>query len=160
MRGIFAVAALLALLGGSGCTDTQLRITTINQGSTLTDLHYNMVLHNLATFAENQASIPWHLAITVGTAQVADAGTVHFTPAWLWSLTHASSYTTFGTGTSNSRTIVQQWSTNPIVHADALKILQLAYQRGAVWITTNAGCRAPRTILRTTSRNRSSRPRT
>lgn len=129
MRGTFGVAVLLALVAGSGCTNTQLRITTINQGSTLTDLHYHMVLHNLATFAENQASIPWHLAITLGTAQVADAGTFHATPGWLWSLTRASSYSTFGTGISNSRTIVQQWSTNPIVHADALKILQLAYQR-------------------------------
>ena len=88
-----------------------------------------MVMHNLAMFAENHASIPWHLAVTTGTAQVADAGTVHATPGWLWSLAKTSSYTTFGTGLSTSRTIVQQWSTNPIVHTDALKILQLAYQR-------------------------------
>ena len=119
----------LVLIAGSGCTNTQLRITTLNQGSTLADIQYQMVMRNLATFAANPWAIPWHMSITTGTAQVADAATAH--SAFLIHFPHQSlaRFFEWDPGVSGSRTIVEQWSTNPIVHTDALEALQLAYRR-------------------------------
>ncbi len=126
--GLFAWVSLV-LLAPVGCTNTQLRITTINQGSTLSDIQYQIVLRNLATFAANPSAIPWHVSVTAGTAQVADAATAHsaflaqFTPIF------SGGWFQWDPGATGSRTIVQQWSTNPIVHTDALKVLQMAYRR-------------------------------
>ncbi len=65
MRFLFGGLVILALtLISTGCTDAQLRITTLNQHATLTDLHYQMVLRNLAVFANNPDVIPWHTSIT------------------------------------------------------------------------------------------------
>jgi hypothetical protein len=117
------------LVAQSGCTNTQLRITTLNQGSTLADLQYQMVLRNLATFGANPSAIPWHLSITAGTAQVADAGTARSAVVGQFAPLRGSRYFDWAPGVTSSRTIVQQWSTNPIVHTDALKVLQMAYRR-------------------------------
>src|SRR5262249_25757551 len=48
MRGCIGQLIALVALSSFGCTDTQLRITTINQGATLAELQYQMVLRNLA----------------------------------------------------------------------------------------------------------------
>jgi hypothetical protein len=106
-----------------------LRTTTVNQGSTLADIQYQMVLRNLATFAENPWAVPWHLSVTVGASQVTDSGTGHI--GFLWNVTNIHTAGLFQPNptASASRTVVQQWSTNPIVHTDALRLLQLAYRR-------------------------------
>jgi hypothetical protein len=117
------------LVSAGGCTNTQLRISTINQGSTLADLQYQMILRNLATFAENPSAIPWHLSITQGTAQVADAATAHSAFVAHAPNQFVNRFFEWDPGISGSRTIVQQWTTNPIVHTDALKVIQMAYRR-------------------------------
>lgn len=129
MKGSLFALIVCTLLSAGGCTNTQLRITTVNQGSTLSDIQYQMVLRNLASFAVNPSAIPWHVSITAGTAQVADAATAH--SAFLWQMAPFTSGRWFqwDPGAVGSRTIVQQWSTNPIVHTDALKVLQMAYRR-------------------------------
>ena len=129
MRSRFGVLIGLVAFSSIGCTAKQLRTTTLNQGATLVDLQYQMVLRNLAAFAENSSAIPWHMSITARTAQVADAATVHALPLWNFVPGHGATLFQFGTGGPASRTIVQQWSTNPIIQSDTLKLLQLAYQR-------------------------------
>jgi hypothetical protein len=129
MRRASGIFTLLVLLLGQGCTSAQLRITTLNQGSTLSDIQYQMVLRNLATFAENPSAVPWHLSITVGASQVTDAGTGHIGLLWNFPRRTIDQLFAFNPTGSASRTIVQQWSTNPIVHTDALKLLQMAYRR-------------------------------
>jgi len=124
--GIFLV---LVLLSSEGCTASQLRITTLNQGSTITDMQYEMILRNLVTFADNPSAIPWHLSVTQGTSQVADAGTGHLGLLWSFPRTTINQLFQLSPTATASRTIVQQWSTNPIVHTDALRLLQLAYRR-------------------------------
>jgi hypothetical protein len=120
---------LLALVASPGCTSAQLRTTTVNQGSTVADVQYQMVLRNLATFAGNPWAIPWHLSITVGTSQVTDAGTGHIGLLWNFPRRVSDQLFAFNPTASASRTVVQQWSTNPIVHTDALKLAQMAYRR-------------------------------
>jgi hypothetical protein len=129
MRGFVGPMATLSLAVACGCTDAQLRITTVTQGATLADLQYQMVLRNLAAFAEDPSALPWHMSITAGTAQVADAATGHATPLAAFAPVRSNRFFQFGTGGSASRTVVQQWSTNPIVHTDALRLLQMAYRR-------------------------------
>jgi hypothetical protein len=127
-RPLFGLTAC-ALLAAMGCTNTQLRITTVNQGSTLSDIQYQMVLRNLASFAANPSFIPWHVSIVGGTAQVADAATAHSLFIWQVAPRITNQWLNWDPGATGSRTIVQQWSTNPIVHTDALKVLQMAYRR-------------------------------
>jgi hypothetical protein len=119
----------LLILCVSGCTNTQLRISTLNQGSVLADFQYEMILRNLASFAANPSAIPWHVSIMSGTAQVADAGSAHTNFLPQFSPSHINRWFEWGPGVTGSRTVVQQWSTNPIVHTDALKLIQMAYRR-------------------------------
>jgi len=129
MRRTFRGLIAFTLMGISGCTNTQLRITTLNQGSTLADLQYLMIMRNLATFAENPSAIPWHMSITTGTAQVADAATAKSAFVAHFQNLLSNKFLEWDPAVSGSRTIVQQWSTNPIVHTDALKVIQMAYRR-------------------------------
>ena len=129
MKCTFGGFLVFVLLTVAGCTNTQLRISTVNQGATLADIQYQMVLRNLATFAENPSAIPWHISITSGTAQVADAATAHSSFVGHFPQQAVSRFFEWDPGISGSRTIVQQWATNPIVHTDAIKVLQMAYRR-------------------------------
>jgi hypothetical protein len=122
MRRAFGGFLVVGFLCLAGCTNTQLRITTLNQGATLADLQYQMILRNLATFAANPSAIPWHLSITTGTAQVADAATAHSAFLAHFPKVALNRFFEWDPGVSGSRTIVQQWSTNPIIHADALRV--------------------------------------
>lgn len=128
MRFHLGWLAIVAILS-TGCTDTQLRITTVNQHATLTDLHYDMVLRNLAIMANNPDVIPWHTNITQGTAQIADAGTGHISLLWNFYYIVKNNLTQINPTASVSRTIVQQWTTNPVVYGDALRLIQIAYRR-------------------------------
>jgi hypothetical protein len=129
MKWTFGGLIVVLLMSTAGCTNTQLRISTINQGSTLADIQYQMVLRNLASFASNPSAIPWHMSITGGTAQVADAATAHSAFLSQFSAVRPDRWFEWDPGVTGSRTIVQQWSTNPIVHTDALKVIQMAYRR-------------------------------
>jgi hypothetical protein len=122
--------AIVALVGASaGCTDAQLRITTVNQHATLTDLHYDMIMRNLAIMANNPDVIPWHTNITQGTSQIADAGTARLGAFWNFFYIVKNNLTQFSPSSSVSRTIVQQWTTNPVVYGDALRLISIAYRR-------------------------------
>ncbi len=129
MKCILGRLIICLALSNTGCTNTQLRISTLNQGSTLADFQYQMILRNLASFAANPSAIPWHMSIMAGTAQVADAGTARSDFLPQFSAFRASRWMEWGPGVSGSRTVVQQWSTNPIIHTNALKVLQMAYRR-------------------------------
>ncbi len=70
------LACLLLVSGlciAPGCTVGRLRQRTINQGSTLPALQYQLVLDNLAQFALQPGSLPWHVSLREGTSQVTDS---------------------------------------------------------------------------------------
>lgn len=120
----------MTLTALSGCTNAQLRRTTVAQASTLTDLQYQMVLENLAMFAANPGSMPWHVNIAGGASQVTDTGTGRFN----WTFNTPSSVRDILTqnlapGGSASRTIVQQWAHTPVTDGDELRLLRVAYRR-------------------------------
>jgi hypothetical protein len=129
MTRIFGWLIGFLLLSNAGCTNVQLRKSTLDQGSTLSDIQYQMILRNLACFAANPSAIPWHVSIISGTAQVADSGSARSNFLPQFSPNRGNRWLEWGPGVTGSRTIVEQWSTNPIVHTDALKVLQMAYRR-------------------------------
>src|SRR5260370_24576611 len=60
------VVVVLVALAASGCTQIQLRRSTLSQARTQTDLQYQQVLDNLATVAAAPEALPWHLKLTGG----------------------------------------------------------------------------------------------
>ena len=129
MRFALTVALAAHVLAGAGCTNAQLRQSTVNQASTLTDLQYRMVLENLAQVTTNPAALPWHVNINTGAAQVADTGQALFgVGVNLYRLPRAN-FTNISPATQLARTVVQQWGLNPVTDGDALRLLRIAYRR-------------------------------
>jgi hypothetical protein len=124
-----AILMLATLSTATGCTNLALRRATVNQGGTLTDLQYQMVLNNLAMMTANPGKMPWHLNITGGTTQITDSvqGTVLFTI----NSYHNPSLAFWNAipGINGSRTAVEQWGHAPIIDGDALRLLRIAYRR-------------------------------
>jgi hypothetical protein len=113
---------ILGLACMAGCTSGRLRQRTVNQGSTLPELQYQQVLDNLAQFATNPATLPWHVNLREGTSQVTDSlsggAAVDIGPPVTWFPQ------LFG-----SRTAVAQWGVSPVIDATELRLLRIAYRR-------------------------------
>jgi hypothetical protein len=108
----------------AGCTEVKLRRSTVQQASTLTELQYQQVLDNLAMFCGNPNAVPWHITIKNGTAQIADTGSAG-------ALLDIGSQVITHPSLLGSRSVVEQWSTEPVTDGTTLRLLQLAYQ-GAI----------------------------
>ena len=119
-----AILILLLCATSTGCTTVRLRQRTMNQGGTLPELQYQQVLDNLALFATNPASLPWHVNLQEGTTQITDSisggAVVDLGPpaALLPEL--------FG-----SRTAVAQWGMAPVTNPTELRLLRFAYRRAS-----------------------------
>jgi hypothetical protein len=117
-----AVALALAFVGSSGCIVNRLGQRTMNQANTLPELQYQQVLDNLARFADNPSTLPWHVNFREGTTQVTDSGS-------------AGAAVDIGPPTETlpqlfgSRTIVVQWGMTPVIDAIELRLLRIAYRR-------------------------------
>jgi hypothetical protein len=101
-----------------GCTQGQLRHSTVGQITTLTELQHQIVLDNLAAFACNPETIPFQANLTQGTTQVVDVGAVS-------SQVLRSALLNLGL----SRGVVDQWSMVPITDEATLRLLRVAYRR-------------------------------
>jgi hypothetical protein len=116
------VVLLIVVCCLTGCTSGRLRQRTINQGSTLPELQYQQVLDNLARFAANPATLPWHVNLREGTTQVTDSvsagALVDLGPP---AITEPQ---VFG-----SRTAVGQWGVSPVIDPTELRLLRIAYRR-------------------------------
>jgi hypothetical protein len=113
---------ILGLACMTGCTSGRLRQRMVNQGSTLPELQYQQVLDNLAQFATNPATLPWHVNLREGTSQVTDSlsggAAVDIGPPVTWFPQ------LFG-----SRTAVAQWGGSPVIDSTELRLLRIAYRR-------------------------------
>lgn len=113
------VPLLMIVIAAGGCTASQLRRDTLHQTRTVTDLHHQIVLNNLAAFACNPYAIPSQVNLRNGTAQVADSssGTIEYVTGGIGGI--------LGFGRAN----VLQWNTAPVTDETTLRLLRIAYRR-------------------------------
>ena len=75
---------ILAFIASPGCTHNQLRRSTLNTSSTLTEMQYQQVLDNLAMFVQNSGSLPFFALNSKGNVQISDSlaanGSLNFSP--------------------------------------------------------------------------------
>jgi hypothetical protein len=109
--------ALLAILF-AGCTNNQLRRSTLGQARTLNEIQHQQVMQNLASFAANQYALPRHVTLHDGTAQISDNGSIIGQVV-------TGRFLNIGA----QRTIVDQWSMLPVTNDVALRLLKVAYRR-------------------------------
>jgi hypothetical protein len=124
--GRLLVVYSLMAAGPPGCTSLRLQHSITRQATTLADLHYQQVLNNLAMFSANPYTMPAHVAIRDGSAQIQDFGQA----AGGLDLTRAVTTTL---GLTGSRTVVEQWGVSPVTDDIEIRILQVAYQRALGW---------------------------
>jgi hypothetical protein len=121
MRSAWVILTI-GLTCASGCTTGRLRQRTLNQAATLSELQFQQVLDNLAQFAVNPSTLPWHVNLKEGTSQITDSisggALVDLGPPV------ATEPQIFG-----SRTVVAQWGMAPIIDATELRLLRIAYRR-------------------------------
>jgi len=115
-------SALAALLFVGGCGSAALKDSTLAVGSSLTDLHYRMVLDNLAMFRTDTDSLPWHLKITTGLVQINDTVGGAYTVATPLARTLA---------VVPSQGWTESWTVVPEVDQQKLRNLMIIYQRAA-----------------------------
>jgi hypothetical protein len=109
-------------LAAAGCTNMQLRRSTVGQATTVTELQYQQILNNLAMSYCDPYVLPSLISIKSGTTQAADTGTAGVLPA-------AEPNALIAPTLTGSRTIVEQWSTAPITDDTTLDLLNMAYRR-------------------------------
>ncbi len=114
---------------GTGCTNTALRHSTVNQVSTVTELQYQMVLENLATMAANPGMMPWHATLTGGTTQMTDSAQATVGFGLNFYKRPKFNFLNYSPGANGSRTVVQQWGHTPVTDGDPLRLLRMAYRR-------------------------------
>lgn len=116
------VTLSVMVLGLSGCQSARLRQRTINQANALPELQFQQVLNNLAQFAVNPSTLPWHVNLKEGTSQITDSlsagAAVDLGPP------AETLPQLFG-----SRTVVAQWGMAPVIDASELRLLRIAYRR-------------------------------
>lgn len=123
--------AILLIAICSGCQHTHLRMLTTRQGSTLTDLHYQQVLDNLAHSVQNPQSMPHFVIPAGGLAQVDTSGEGSFGIEW--------PATVRNIGLGGSRATSGNWELQPVNEADKLHRMQCAYQL-AIGCVHATGC--------------------
>ena len=69
------IICFVLLLGFAGCTSVQLKYNTLQQGQSLTDLEYEMVLDNIAMQKDSPGALPWHATITKASITINDVVT-------------------------------------------------------------------------------------
>ncbi len=106
---------------GSGCTTASLNRHSLGQNGSFVDLHYRVVLENLALLARSPSALPSYSIIDFGTSTVTDQ----------LGLTGGVSLTT-SPAVANldpavQRTIAQNWTLHPITAPEKLRALSLAF---------------------------------
>lgn len=118
-------SAFLALFLCAGCTHTQLRQSSLQQASSLTDLQQEQVMGNLAMFTCNPHSLPWHIKLSGGLIQVSDQGTAGF----MANFKGMGAPSEYVPSLEGQRGILEQWSVEPATDPDDLELLQVAYRK-------------------------------
>ena len=136
---------LLCLIASTGCAFIPLRRNTINQARTVSDIHQQQVVDNLAMFVFNPNSMPCFSYPTQGTNQVTNTTTGGVSTGWGAItqgpvagkfLLNALGITVNGQHQSN-----EAFTLVPINDPRKLELMRCAYQRP--WRVADAGHRRP-----------------
>jgi hypothetical protein len=118
MDSMYRPLLMAACLFVAGCTNNQLRRSTVGQAMTLNDIQHQQVMQNLASFAANEYALPRHVTLHDGTAQITDNGSI---------IGQVISGRFLNIGAQ--RTVVDQWSMLPVTNDVTLRLLKVAYRR-------------------------------
>ncbi len=130
---IFCVFSCFAF--GSGCTHIQLRRSTLSQTGTITELQYQQVLSNLASFHCHPEVLP-HLAVVgTGGTSVSDEGSSNAELEW-----DPSKLARALLGLEGHREVEEQWTLAPVINPDKLRAIRCAYQLVVQGCATDAEC--------------------
>lgn len=127
------LSTLLLAVCSTGCTYHQLRKNTANQALTISELHQQQVLDNVALFVNNKDALPFFALPTQGTSEINDKGAI--TPLLTWSrittapLVGDFLFNTAQTTMTAERAAKQNWTLNPINDPRKLELMRCAYQR-------------------------------
>ncbi|HEY4112914.1 MAG TPA: hypothetical protein VGM17_02535 [Rhizomicrobium sp.] len=119
-RVFFLISVSLAL---ASCATSELRDMSADQAATVTDFEYRMVLDNIAMFRAQPASLPWHVTLSAGTAQVDESVNPSFSYAW--------SPVTRTLGLSGTADVTVNWTLQPVTNDEQLGALRDAYRNAA-----------------------------
>ncbi len=134
----FAVLVITAAIAGfTGCTHTQLRVNSVRQSNTLSEIHQQQVLNNLAKFIYDPNALPDFATPQSGFNQVQDQGNLGFGVSWI-----RNGFSLANLNGSGSRTANQNWTLIPVNDPRKLELMRCAYQKAVAGYTTSAagGC--------------------
>ena len=120
-RILFVLAP--ALFTCSGCTYVQLRKSTVNHSTTLSDIYTQQVLNNLAMFVQNPHALPFFAFPNQGTTQIQDMGSIGG-PGYT-----ASNFVTSDFGLNASRQTTENWVLVPVSEPAKLALMRCAYRQ-------------------------------
>ena len=73
-RSLRVLGAVAFVVGGAGCTHQQLKFNTARQLQTIHHVEEQVILNNLAMFANNSNAVPYYAYPSGGTSNVVDSG--------------------------------------------------------------------------------------
>lgn len=123
MRSAFAMLLALSVLT-TGCAHHQLRYNSVKQAKTVSDIHTQQVLDNLAKFAHNRHALPHFSYPNSGAASVTDNASANAGFAFL-----PSALDNWNFGLSGSRSNNEAYTVTPINDPEKLTLMRCAYQR-------------------------------
>jgi len=114
----------------TGCTHMQLEKNTLGQFHTVSDLHQQQVLDNLAMFVYDPGSLPYFNVLGTGINEVSDTGSLASTTT----LARETAANLFMVGSevaglTATRNMRENWSATPVNDPRRLELMRCAYQK-------------------------------
>lgn len=127
-RHAFATILLGLLALGPGCAHRQLTVSTVLTANSFQTIIFQMVLNNIAMFAAEPQTMPWHVRVRDGTVQISDSlGIGQQGGGFISSEGGGLGIETYGP--QGSRKVAQQWGTDAVGDPVQLYSLQTVYRR-------------------------------
>lgn len=128
----------LAILLSCGCTHTRLRLNTVQQAWTVSDIYQQQVLDNLALFVRDPNALPHFALATGGQNEVTDSGELSGGVDW-----DVAGFMKAALAGKGSRTAQQNWSLNPVSDPRRLERIRCAFQNAVAAYHQSSPCDCP-----------------
>jgi len=125
----FSLVATTIVVAFTGCTHVQLRMNSVRQANTVSDIYEQQVMDNLAKFAVNPYATPSFSVASQATNGVQDQGEFGISDGGFVGRFWAN------VSASGSRGIDENFTLDPVTNPQRLRLMQCAYQRavGVEW---------------------------